>query len=336
MCLSSLDRKMMPEKRVFSVYIPGVKTLYLHDPEQAAQLLIAGKTVALPSETVYGLAARADHAQAVAAIYAAKGRPANNPLIVHVSDIAAAEELADFDDEARRLAAAFWPGPLTLLLPVRAAGRTAPAVCAGQPRIALRCPNHPLFLQVLRRCGLPLAAPSANRSGKISPTCADDVRRELDGRIDAVLDGGPCAVGLESSVLGRDGAGAWRMLRAGVIDAAALAAHGVAVQEAAEAGGEVTPGSALSHYAPDCRVRLNADRVLPGEALLAFGPPLPGATAVFQLSETGDLHEAARNLFAGLHALNALQPTAIAVMPVPETGPGRAICDRLRRSATAF
>lgn len=299
--------------------------------ERAAALLRAGACVAFPTETVYGLGADARRDDAVAGIYAAKDRPARNPLIVHVPDLAAAADLADLPDAAHLLAAAFWPGPLTLVLPLRRGAVLSPLVTAGLDSVAVRVPAAPVAQALLRRCGLPLAAPSANPSGRISPTNADHVLAGLSGRIAAVVDGGPCAVGLESTIL--DLTGAPRLLRPGGIPAEALARVLDAPLDTDTITEDTTPsapGLMASHYAPRARVRLNAETAGPDEVLLGFGPV---AGAAMNLSETGDLAEAAAGLFAALHRLDAGGASAIAVSPIPETGLGRAINDRLRRAA---
>jgi L-threonylcarbamoyladenylate synthase len=298
---------------------------------RAAALLAGGGCVAFPTETVYGLGADARRDDAVARIYAAKGRPAQNPLIVHLPDLAAAADHADLPDAARALAATFWPGPLTLVLPLKSGSGLSRLVTAGLDSVALRVPAAPVARRLLARSGLPLAAPSANPSGRISPTTAAHVLDGLSGRIAAVVDGGPCAVGLESTIL--DLCGTPRLLRPGGIPAAALER----VLDAPVATGPVTddtapvaPGLMASHYAPRARVRLNATAAAPDEVLLGFGPV---AGAAFNLSETGDLAEAASRLFAALHRLDTGGATAIAVSPIPDEGLGCAINDRLRRAA---
>ena len=296
---------------------------------QAAALVVAGEPVALPTETVYGLAARADLPLAVAAIYAAKGRPSFNPLIVHVADLAQAETLAVFDERARLLAAKFWPGALTIVLPLKAGARIAPAVTAGLPTIALRCPAHPVMRAVLAATGLPLAAPSANRSGAVSPSSAAHVAASLAGRIDLVLDGGECDAGLESTIIALRADGSWEQLRPGPITREQVAALlGPATSGRSDAGIEA-PGQMDSHYSPGKPVRLNAAAAEADEFLLGFGP-LAGQ---YNLSPSGDLTEAAARLYAGLHhAAAAVQPR-IAIAGLPETGLGAAINDRLRRAA---
>lgn len=306
---------------------------------RAAALLRAGALVAFPTETVYGLGADARQAAAVAGIFAAKGRPRFNPLISHFPDAAAAFAEALADDRARAVAERFWPGPLTLVLPRAPESRIDALASAGQPTLAVRVPAHPLAQALLRAAGVPVAAPSANRSGAVSPTTAAHVLDGLGGRIAAVLDGGACAVGVESTVLDLSGA-VPLLLRPGGVPEAALAAllgpigrPGAVAEDAARPA----PGMLRSHYAPGLPVRLAAREVRPGEALLAFGPPLPGAGAVWQLSEAGDPVEAASRLFAGLRWLDEegarLGLTGIAAMPVPEAGLGAAINDRLARAA---
>jgi L-threonylcarbamoyladenylate synthase len=295
----------------------------------AAALLRDGRLVAVPTETVYGLAARADRAEAVAGIYRAKGRPDFNPLIVHVANLDSAERLARFDDRARALAAAFWPGPLTLVLPLRDDAGIAPAVTAGLPTVALRCPAHPAMQALLAACGLPLAAPSANRSGAISPTTAQHVCASLQDRVDLVLDGGATVQGIESTIVALRPHG-WAVLRPGPVTAARIeAVLGPATPETGVSGKIEAPGQLASHYAPGKPVRLNATSAAPGEFLIGFGP-IAGDTS---LSATGDLAEAAARLYAALH-LGAASPHArIAVAPVPHEGIGVALNDRLGRAA---
>lgn len=286
---------------------------------RAARCLESGGLVAVPTETVYGLAARADSAEAVARIYAAKGRPDFNPLIVHVRDVAQAEGYAEFSPEARVLAATHWPGPLTLVLPRRADAGLAAAVTAGLPTIALRAPAHPVMQALLGAVDFPLAAPSANRSGFISPTCAAHVLASLDGRIDMVLDGGPCLAGVESTIVAVRADGSIEELRPGPL----------ALGKQAEGGSIEAPGQLGSHYAPGKPVRLHATGAEADEFLIGFGSVEGDCT----LSAGGFVHEAASRLYACLHeAASAPQPR-IAVAPVPEAGVGRAINDRLRRAA---
>lgn len=294
----------------------------------AAQVLRDGGLVALPTETVYGLAARADSADAVAAIYRAKGRPDFNPLIVHVPDLAVAETLALVDGRARQLAAAFWPGALTMVLPLRPAAPVAAAVTAGLSTVALRCPAHPAMRAVLAACGLPLAAPSANRSGGVSPTRAEHVAASLSGAIGLVLDGGACAAGIESTIVALRENG-WQVLRPGPVTADQLAAV-LGPPLDAEADGRIeAPGQLASHYAPGKPVRLEAVAAKADEFLIGFGP-VSGAVS---LSPAGDLAEAAARLYACLHQAAAANEPRIAIAPIPEMGIGLAINDRLRRAA---
>ena len=296
---------------------------------RAAEILRRGGLVAFPTETVYGLGADATDGRAVAAIFAAKARPRFNPLIVHVPSREAAESIVDLPEAGRRLAAAFWPGPLTLVAPRRSDADIADLATAGLPTLAVRVPAHSLALALLRAVDRPVAAPSANPSGRISPTTADHVLVGLGGRIAAVLDGGPCEVGLESTIIGVSGEPV--LLRPGGLPAeAAEAALGHPL--AAHSGRITAPGQLASHYAPQARLRLGAVAPRSGELWLGFGR-CEGAT--LNLSPAGDLHEAAANLFAHLRALDlrAAPGQAIAVAPVPERGLGRAINDRLARAA---
>jgi L-threonylcarbamoyladenylate synthase len=286
---------------------------------EAARILESGGLVAVPTETVYGLAARADSAEAVAKIYAAKGRPDFNPLIVHVAGLAQAERYAEFSPEARALAEAHWPGPLTLVLPRRSDARLAEAVSAGLPTVALRAPAHPAMRALLEAVDFPLAAPSANRSGFISPTCADHVLASLDGRIDMVLDGGATTAGVESTIVAVRADGSVEELRPGPL-AVGMQGMGRSIE---------APGQLASHYAPGKPVRLNAREAEADEFLIGFGAVAGDCT----LSASGDVNEAAARLYACLHeAARAPQPR-IAVAPVPNEGVGRAINDRLRRAA---
>nr|WP_248291166.1 L-threonylcarbamoyladenylate synthase [Neoroseomonas marina] len=316
--------------------------LRAEEVDRAAALLRAGDLVAFPTETVYGLGGDARNGRAVAAIFEAKGRPHFNPLICHVPDAEAAFAEVLADDRARALAARFWPGPLTLVLPRRPDCRIDLLAGAGLDTLAVRVPAHPLALALLRAAALPVAGPSANRSGQVSPTTAQHVLDGLGGRIAAVLDGGPCAVGVESTVLHLASGGA-ALLRPGGVTAEEIeAVIGPIARPLPVAAAEATrtlrsPGMMLSHYAPSLPVRLEAASVAANEALLAFGPALPGAGAVFQLSEGRDLREAAAGLFAGLRWLDAEGQRRglrrIAVMPVPPEGLGEAINDRLGRAA---
>ena len=297
---------------------------------EAADLLRAGALVAIPTETVYGLAADARNDRAVAAIYAAKNRPAFNPLIVHLPDLAAVARLAVLTPEAERLAAAFWPGPLTLVLPLRPDAGLSPLVTAGLDTVAIRLPAHPVARALLTQAGIPVAAPSANPSGRVSPTRAEHVLAGLSGRIAAVLDGGPCAVGVESTILALDGPPA--LLRPGGVAVEAIeAALGAPLLMPGDPSTPKAPGQLASHYAPEARVRLNATQAREGEVMVGFGPIAGHLT----LSASGNLLEAAANLFHFLREADALAGPggAIAFAPVPETGLGRAINDRLRRAA---
>ncbi|MEM9973074.1 MAG: L-threonylcarbamoyladenylate synthase [Pseudomonadota bacterium] len=295
---------------------------------RAAALLRAGSCVAFPTETVYGLGARADDPTAVAGIFEAKARPAFNPLIVHVVSLEAAAAIAQFPPEAERLAAAFWPGPLTLVLPLGADAGIAEAVTADKPTLALRVPENALARQLLQEVGLPIAAPSANPSGRVSPTTAAHVIEGLSGRIAAVLDGGPCAVGLESTIVGI--ADTPKLLRPGGLPTEAIEACLGQPLAMRSSGGSITaPGQLASHYAPRATLRLNAKTARPGEVFLGFGP----GDFDENLSQAGDLPEAAARLFAMLRALDENGAEAIAVSPIPDHGLGRAINDRLRRAA---
>ena len=299
-----------------------------HGIAQAADILRAGGLVAFPTETVYGLGGDARSDLAAAGIFAAKGRPRFNPLIVHVASVGEARRIARFTPEAERLAAAFWPGPLTLVLPLRPEAGIAPLVTAGLGTVAVRMPAHPLARDLLAAFGGPVAAPSANPSGKLSPTRAEDVLDGLAGRIDAVLDGGACPVGLESTIIGLDD-GAAALLRPGGLPAEAIAAClGTALVRPRPDGQPVSPGQLASHYAPDAALRLNVTDAAPGEVMLGFG----AVAGDLNLSPSGDLTEAAANLFHHLRALDA-RGGRIAVAPIPDAGLGRAINDRLVRAA---
>jgi L-threonylcarbamoyladenylate synthase len=302
--------------------------------EQAAALLRAGELVAFPTETVYGLGGDATNDESVAAIFAAKGRPRFNPLIVHLSRADEAEKIAQIDSRAALLMQRFWPGPLSLVLRRAPQCKVSLLASAGLDTLALRVPSHPLAIELLRSVGRPIAAPSANRSGRISPTTADHVLSELGGRIAAVLDGGPCRVGIESTVIDLTGKTPLVLRQGGV---AAEEVEALLGPLAAPAGGDAprAPGMLASHYAPNLPLRLDATSVEAGEALLAFGPDSPsGAKETLYLSKSRDVREAAANLFAMLRAVDRADFTAIAVMPIPEQGLGRAINDRLRRAAT--
>ena len=302
--------------------------------EQAAAILRAGRLTAFPTETVYGLGADATNPSAIARLYAAKGRPSANPLIAHVADRDAAEAIAVFNATARALADAFWPGPLTIVLPARPDAVCA-AARAGLPTVGVRAPQGPAQA-LLARFGRPVAAPSANPSGKLSPTTADAVADGLGDAVDLILDGGPCAVGLESTILGLDDGWA-TLLRPGGLPVEAIEAMlGAPIAARGVDAGLTAPGQLASHYAPIARLRLNADAPRSGEAWLGFGPdPVEiEAETARNLSPSGDLAAAAATLFGHLRALDAGDPSlVIAVARIPETGLGRAINDRLRRAA---
>ena len=305
---------------------------------EAARVLAAGGLAAFPTETVYGLGADATNGPAVARLYAAKGRPAFNPLISHVVDTAAAERLARFDANAARLAQGLWPGPLTLVLPKAAGCPVSDLATAGLDTIAIRVPSHAVARDILAAFGKPIVAPSANRSGHVSPTRAEHVNADLGGRIDLIVDGGPTPVGLESTIVACLGEPV--LLRPGGLPRAAIErVLGRALGDPFPARGEnpIAPGMLATHYAPRTRLRLDAHRVAPGEALLAFGSvPAEGvehAKCMLNLSARGDLVEAAANLFAHLRALDAAGAAEIAAMPIPREGLGEAINDRLARAA---
>lgn len=295
---------------------------------EAVERLRAGAVVAIPTETVYGLAADASNADAVAQIYRTKGRPDFNPLIVHVPDHAAAERLAQFDDRASKLAVRFWPGPLTLVLPLQPDARVAKAVTAGLPTIALRCPAHPVMQAVLKQSGLALAAPSANRSGGISPTRAEHVARSFGEAMPLVLDAGPCAAGLESTIVAIRENG-WQLLRPGPVTAAEIEALLDEPPLPVSDAKIEAPGQLASHYAPSKPVRLNAREAQSGEWHIGFG----AVAGDDNLSPDGDLAEAASRLFDALHKGDASEATSIAVAPIPDEGIGVAINDRLKRAA---
>ena len=301
----------------------------------ALELLEAGEVVAIPTETVYGLAGDATNGVAVARIFEVKGRPSFNPLIVHVDDLAMAEKIAVFDQTARQLAQRYWPGPLTLVLPLREGHGIHPLVTTGLDTVALRMPRG-FGRQLISRLGRPLAAPSANSSGRISPTSAESVNDDLGDRIQLIADAGRTEVGVESTIV-KTSAGEIRLLRPGGITAEDIGTFlGVPVLRGGQ-GAVEAPGMLASHYAPDATVRLDAHEVRPGEALLAFGPSriaaADRAVAILNLSEVGDLREAAANLYAYLKALDGYGAAVIAVEPVPRDGLGEAIADRLHRAA---
>jgi L-threonylcarbamoyladenylate synthase len=296
---------------------------------EAAALLAAGKLVAFPTETVYGLGGDATNGHAVAAIFQTKGRPSFNPLISHLPHGDMAAELAEMSDLARQLARRFWPGPMTLILPRRPDCPIASLTCAGLDTVALRVPGHAVARDLLAAVGRPVAAPSANRSGRISPTTAQAVAAELDGAVSLILDGGPCAIGLESTVIAVAG-GRPTLLRPGGLTREDIEAE---IGPIAVADGRTerpsSPGMLASHYAPEKRLRLNAARPESDELFLGFG----AVDGDLNLSPSGDLREAAANLFAYLRRLDAMSGEAIAVAAIPETGLGLAINDRLRRAA---
>lgn len=297
---------------------------------EAANVLRQGGLVAVPTETVYGLAARADSDEAVAAIYRAKGRPDFNPLIVHVPDLAAAQRLAECDARARKLADAFWPGALTLVLPRRPDAPLAAAVTAGLPTVALRCPAHRAMRAVLAESGLALAAPSANRSGAVSPTTAAHVAASLGGRVGLILDGGACDAGIESTIVALREDGSWQVLRPGPITEAGISAVlGTAGEAVTPSATIEAPGQLASHYAPGKPVRLRAEVAEADEFHIGFGP----VAGEVNLSPSGDLAEAAARLYAALHQGASSGKPRIAVAPIPDEAIGAAINDRLRRAA---
>lgn len=295
---------------------------------RAAQLLGQGALVALPTETVYGLGADARNSLAVARIFEAKGRPRFNPLIVHVASPEQAQAHVIWSDQAQALATAFWPGPMSLVLPIRPDAGLSDLVTADLPSLAIRVPAHPLARALLTAFGGPVAAPSANPSGRISPTTAAHVMAGLAGRIEAVLDGGPCPVGLESTIIGLTGTPT--LLRHGGLPTEEIEALlGQPLAQDTTPGKLTAPGQMASHYAPRAAIRLNATAAAPGEVLLGFGP----MACDLNLSPGAALTEAAANLFPHLHSLDAQGARTIAVAPIPDTGLGRAINDRLRRAA---
>lgn len=304
----------------------------------AGRLLKGGGLVAFPTETVYGLGADATDPKAVARIYAAKGRPSFNPLIAHVEGTEKAYALGDFNPAARKLAEAFWPGPLTLVVPARNECAVCELARAGLETVAIRVPSHPLARALLEAAARPIAAPSANRSGHISPTLAEHVLADLDGAIDAIVDGGPCNVGLESTILAcLDNHVV--MLRPGAVTpamAGAVLGHPVALPERESDTAPIAPGRLASHYAPRAPMRLDAEVIRPGEACLAYGSNVPEGSnpaLTLNLSPSGQSEEAAANLYAMLRHLDSLSPTAIAVAKISKDGLGIAIFDRLRRAS---
>jgi len=300
------------------------------DQARAAVLLRAGKLVAFPTETVYGLGADATNGAAVAAIFAAKQRPAFNPLISHLADAGAVEDFAHWNDAARALAQAFWPGALTLVLPRRKDCAIAHITSAGLDSVALRVPSHPGALALLAAAGRPIAAPSANRSGRISPTTAAHVAEELGEDVALILDGGPCGIGLESTVVGFHRERPVLLRPGGIVLEQLVAVVGTVAAGPETSSAPSAPGQLASHYAPDKALRLNAVDAVFGEVLLGFGP---GCAGDHNLSPSGDLIEAAARLFAMLRQLDQGPGKVIAVAPIPEHGLGQAINDRLRRAA---
>ena len=313
------------------------RRLQADEAAEAGRLIAQGRLVAFPTETVYGLGADATDPAAVAALYAAKGRPSFNPLIAHVASLDDASAIGDFGAQAKALAEKFWPGPLTIVVPVKTPCPVAELARAGLPTVALRAPDHPLARALIEAAGRPVVAPSANRSGRVSPTAAAHVLADLDGRIDAVLDGGDTRMGLESTIVAF--LDEPRILRPGALPRAAIEAFlgrplsGAIADEAAP----LAPGRLASHYAPNAAVRLDATDILDGEAWLGFGPAPAGllarAAAVENLSPTGDPVEAASRLYAALRKLDASGAKGIAVAPIPAEGLGEAIRDRLARAA---
>jgi L-threonylcarbamoyladenylate synthase len=298
---------------------------------EAANALRQGNLVAFPTETVYGLGADATNDHAVASIFSAKGRPRFNPLIVHLTDIDDAMRYVVMPELARALAARFWPGALTLVLPRKPDTALSLLVSAGLDSVAVRVPSHPVAHALLRATARPIAAPSANPSGKISPTRAAHVAENMANKVAMILDGGPTHLGLESTIIGFENGNAV-LLRPGAVSREAIEAV-IGPLKARQQSNVSSPGQLASHYAPRANLILNAQAPVQADALLAFGPPLLGATLVRNLSEHGDLTEAAANLFAMLRELDATGAQIIAVMPIPETGLGEAINDRLRRAA---
>ena len=311
------------------------------DTKAAAAALRRGQLVVFPTETVYGLGADATSDAAVSRIYTAKGRPATNPLIIHVADAQQAEALIHMPPPARRLAQAFWPGPLTIVAPVKEGAPISAIARTGLPTLAVRVPSHPVAQELLRAFGGPVAAPSANISGRLSPTEAEHVAESpLAEHVALILEGGECPVGLESTIVGFDEEGGATLLRPGgiaredierVLGAPLRRPH--KAEEKTAAQHPAAPGQLTSHYAPRAQLRLNAPHPQPGEMYLAFGPEAPKNVPGLNLSPTGDLAEAAANLYAYLHILDETGVDTIAVAPIPEEGLGEAINDRLRRAA---
>lgn len=329
----SLRRDRIPYPQKFDPTPLSPKTPVVCDASSipdAVRALRGGELVGMPTETVYGLAADAGNPEAVARVFAAKGRPSFNPLISHVANVEAATREGEFDERSIALAAALWPGPLTLVVPVADTARTCELARAGLTTIGLRVPRHPLARELLDAFDGPLSAPSANPSGRLSPTRAEDVVRELGDRVSIVLDGGPCRAGIESTIVALSPDEPARLLRPGAIGRDTIETITGPLAEAVP--DEITaPGQLVSHYAPRATLRLEASRAGPGEVLLGFGPDVPAAGA--NLSAAGDTVEAAANLYRLLRELDASGAETIAVMPIPDTGLGEAINDRLRRAA---
>lgn len=305
--------------------------------DRAAELILTGKLVAFPTETVYGLGADATNEHAVAAIYAAKGRPQFNPLIAHVAGTENIENFVEWNKTAQKLAAQFWPGPLTLVLPRAKGSPIALLASAGLETVAIRCPAHPVAQELIRRAGRPLAAPSANASGKLSPTLAAHVAESLGTKVNLILDGGACKVGVESSVLDLTTETPTLLRHGGVTKEMLQSFLDLRIREALhDDNAPKSPGMTLSHYAPSLPLRLNATSANASEAFLLFGKeePLTGGAARLNLSPSGDLIEAAANLFSMLRALDRAELAGIAVAPIPESGIGAAINDRLKRAAS--
>ena len=299
---------------------------------RAAKAIRSGELVAFPTETVYGLGADATNDRAVAKVYEAKGRPQFNPLIVHVATLGDALRLGEFNDVARKLAGASWPGPLTLVVPRREDSPVSLLASAGLPSVAVRVPGHEVALKLISAAGCPVVAPSANLSGRISPTTAEHVRTGLGGKVALILDAGPCAVGVESTIVDCRG-DAPSILRPGGLSREAIEQRlGRPIVPASADEKPAAPGQLASHYAPHSALRLDADSPRNGEAFLAFGPT-PRRPRTLNLSAKRDLVEAAANLFRMLHELDAMGPDAIAVAPIPHEGLGEAINDRLKRAA---
>lgn len=322
MCLLALVARAYSELQMSDKSVTEVVLADADGIARAAEILARGGLVAVPTETVYGLAARADSAEAVARIYAAKGRPDFNPLIVHVRDAEQAERYAEWSENADQTTSGYWPGPLTVVVPKKPEARLAPAVTAGLDTVALRAPAHPVMRALLEQVDFPLAAPSANRSGFISPTSASHVLASLDGRIDMVLDAGACEKGVESTILAVRADGSVEELRPGPIDCERASSESKSPSIEA-------PGQLASHYSPGKPLRLNAAEAQPGAFLIGFG----SVDGDYNLSPSGVLQEAAARLYDALHQAAASDKQRIAVAPIANEGVGRAINDRLRRAA---